>query len=240
MISIIIPTLNEAFVIGKTVNHLKSCKNHKIEVIISDGNSKDGTIEIAKRLADQVVVYEGVQRQTIAMARNSGAKVAHGDFLVFMDADVYIPDIDNFFTKILKNFENREMSAVCVEIKVQKEFETFSDRIIFSILAFTIYLQNNFFKFGGAPGEFQMIRSTAFALSGGYREDLVAGEDYEFFHRLSKKFGQTRFDYSLKVFHPGRRAHQIGWPRLLFQWWTNGIYIMLFGKSYSKVWKEIR
>jgi phosphoribosylamine-glycine ligase len=40
--------------------------------------------------------------------------------------------------------------------------------------------------------------------------------------------------------YPGRRAHKIGWPRLLFQWWTNGIYIMLFGKSYSKVWKEIR
>ena len=35
------------------------------------------------------------------------------------------------------------------------------------------------------------------------------------FRRLSK-IGETMIDPELTVLHSGRRAHQVGWPRLIF------------------------
>ena len=45
---------------------------------------------------------------------------------------------------------------------------------------------------------------------------------------------KKRLDPHLIMFHTGRRAHVIGWPRLLSQWFFNYISMMFFGKSYSK------
>ncbi len=240
MISIIIPTLNEATVIEKTLSNLRSAKKHHCEIIISDGGSTDATLEIAKKYADTVLVHDGSFRQTIAMGRNDGAKKAHGDFLLFMDSDVTIPGPDNFFDELLKTFENKKISAVGVYIKVLPEYASLSDKIIFCLLNWSLVLQNNFLGIGGAPGEFQVIRREVFETLHGYRQDLVAGEDYEFFFRISKKIGKTYFNRHLAVYHTGRRAHKVGWPRLLLEWWGNGVYIILFNRSRSKVWKEVR
>src|SRR5438874_2570272 len=51
MISIIIPTLDEEKVIGRTLSLLKSQLTIPHEIIVSDGASKDKTVEIAKKLA---------------------------------------------------------------------------------------------------------------------------------------------------------------------------------------------
>ena len=100
MLSIIIPTLNEEKSIEKTLQSIKELKDYDYEIIISDGKSKDKTVEIAKKYDAKVIVYEGTIRQTIGGGRNLGASIASGDFFVFLDADVTIPDINNFFKKV--------------------------------------------------------------------------------------------------------------------------------------------
>ncbi len=240
MISIIIPTLNEISVLEKTLTRLRLCVEHKLEIIVSDGGSKDGTIEIAKKYADVVLVHDGSYRQTIAMGRNDGARRAKGDFLLFIDADVLIPNPDLFFDEMLAIFQNHAVSAATVQIKVLPEYRTISDQVIFFLLACSLFIQNNFLGFGGAAGEFQMVRRSVFEKLGGYRQDLAAGEDYEFFHRVSKKSGKTYYNWGLSIFHTGRRAHKVGWPKLLSEWWLNGFSIIFFNRSWSTVWKEIR
>jgi len=69
MISFIIPTLCEESVIENTLQCINKYSGEK-EIIISDGNSQDKTIEIAKRYTDKIIVYKGEKRQTIGMARN--------------------------------------------------------------------------------------------------------------------------------------------------------------------------
>lgn len=54
------------------------------ELIVTDNNSTDGTGEIA-RTAGAMVVFE--PKNQIARARNAGAAVATGDWLLFIDAD---------------------------------------------------------------------------------------------------------------------------------------------------------
>jgi glycosyltransferase involved in cell wall biosynthesis len=240
MISIIIPTLNEEKVIGKTISSLQRLHGYDFEIIVSDGKSKDKTVEIAKSLGAQVVIYEGITRQTIGAGRNLGTSLASGEFFVFLDADVTIPDIDNFFKKTLNLFEkNKKIMALVVRQEVSPEVETFADKFFFTIVNYVYFMLNNILHFGGAGGEFQMIRASAFKDLGGFNEQLAAGEDNDMFQRLAKR-GRTRMLLSLKVIHMGRRAHKTGWPKLLFTWVTNWLSALLFNNSVSKVWEEIR
>jgi GT2 family glycosyltransferase len=100
-------------------------------------------------------------------------------------------------------------------------------------------LLNNIFGIGAAGGEFQMMSVEAFRKVGGFNEKLAAAEDMDLFRRLSK-MGRTRFEKRLTVYHTGRRAHTVGWPRLVWEWFTNSVSVWVFKRSASKEWKEIR
>lgn len=238
MISIIIPTLNEEKVILKTLQGLRGIPVPH-ELIISDAKSSDKTVFLAHPLADKVVIHNGEHRQTIAEGRNKGGYVASGDILLFLDADCTIPSPETFFPKMLAHFENQNIVALTVPYKVPPQVATRGDRIMESIVSTLFRISNNVFHNGRASGEFQMMRKSAFIKVGGYNEKLVVGEDIDMFSRLSK-IGRTYFDASVFIYHTGRRAHTIGWPRLLVLWLLNGFSVAIRGKSYSKEWKPIR
>ena len=86
MLSFIIPTLNEHQTIERTLRCLSGYSGDH-EIIVSDGNSSDDTVEICRRFTDRIVVHDEPRRQTIAEARNAGAAAARGNHLVFVDAD---------------------------------------------------------------------------------------------------------------------------------------------------------
>jgi hypothetical protein len=60
----------------------------------------------------------------------------------------------------------------------------------------------------------------------------------DLFWRLAK-IGKTKLHLGFNVYHTGRRAHKIGWPRLLWQWISNTITVFFFKRSDGE-WKEIR
>ena len=240
MISIIIPTLNEEKTLGNTLAKLRGRFSTPHEVIISDGKSSDRTVEIARAGADKVVAYDRPERQTIAQCRNDGARAAVGEFLVFLDADCTIPDPDVFFKKILAHFErDPELIAVNVAIRVLPEAETFADWAIYNLFNDYLWLMNNVLHVGMAAGEFQMMRTTAFKQVGGYNEKLVASEDIDLFARLSK-VGKVRYEKGLVIHHTGRRAHKIGWPKLLSLWIMNAVSMWFRKKAFVSEWKPIR
>ena len=79
-VTIIIPTLNEATCIARTLETLRG--QHPYEIIIADGGSTDGTLELA-RGADLVLAAPPGR----AVQMNSGAAVARGEHLLFLHAD---------------------------------------------------------------------------------------------------------------------------------------------------------
>lgn len=84
-ISVIIPTLNEAPGIVETLRQVRQAG--ECEILVVDGGSEDGTPELARPLADMVLLSErGRARQM-----NAGARAATGDVLVFLHADTRLP-----------------------------------------------------------------------------------------------------------------------------------------------------
>jgi rSAM/selenodomain-associated transferase 2 len=87
MISIIIPTLNEADIIASSLRDLLQ-RDGDFEVIVADGGSCDATACVVGRFAAVrlVTCSKGRGRQM-----NAGACVARGDILLFLHADTYLP-----------------------------------------------------------------------------------------------------------------------------------------------------
>lgn len=89
MISIVIPTLNEARSLPETLSHtLRAARGDDIELIVSDCGSRDGTQEFVRDQRLQLVCG-GMCR---AGALNAGAGMARGDVLLFLHADSLLPE----------------------------------------------------------------------------------------------------------------------------------------------------
>ncbi len=81
MISIIIPTLNEASTIMQTIDRVKSLSG-AYEILVIDGGSSDKTLEIA---SEHVLVFTSNKGRGNQM--NCGAQHARGDILWFLHSD---------------------------------------------------------------------------------------------------------------------------------------------------------
>jgi len=91
-VTILIPTLNEQEAIGKVIQEVRECGFKNILVV--DGHSSDGTVDIARGLGAQVVYQKGSGK---AMAIKTGLELVKTPYVLVMDGDgTYDPrDIEN-------------------------------------------------------------------------------------------------------------------------------------------------
>ena len=99
-VSIIVPTLNEAKCLGETLTYIQQLSPH--EVIVSDGGSVDGTLEIAAKFTENVVT--GPAGRSLQM--NAGARIATGDIFLFLHADNHIESAS--YEKMSHSMESSE------------------------------------------------------------------------------------------------------------------------------------
>jgi rSAM/selenodomain-associated transferase 2 len=86
VLSVIVPTLDEASVLPALLADLQPLRAGGAELIVCDGGSGDGTAEIAAPIADRVVLAPRGR----AAQLNAGARIARGDLLVFLHADTRV------------------------------------------------------------------------------------------------------------------------------------------------------
>jgi rSAM/selenodomain-associated transferase 2 len=86
-ISIVMPVLNEALLIGAALERLAPLRRRGAELIVADGGSGDGSAELARPRADRVI--ESARGRAAQM--NAGAAVAGGDLLLFLHVDSRLP-----------------------------------------------------------------------------------------------------------------------------------------------------
>jgi glycosyltransferase involved in cell wall biosynthesis len=243
--SVVIPTLDEEKRIGGLLARLSPelRRRHGLEVIVSDGGSADGTLATAECLADRVVRHAGPERQTIAAGRNAGAGVARAPVLLFFNADVRFPDdLDGFLDALLAAAE-RHGAATC-RVAVHPSEATLADRLILGGCD-VVFCAMNVLRLGMGRGECHAVRRSVFHAVGGYDPTLVAGEDFDLYRRIARwgrrtGAARTHFLWGWTLWEDPRRYRHLGYTRTLAQWFSNTVSVILFGRSYSRIWEPVR
>ena len=239
--SIIIPTLNEEKLLPnflKQISNPEFKKKYDYEIIISDGGSKDQTVEIARKYSDIVKIHSANKKQNIAEGRNIGASCANTDIFIFFNGDIIIPDVDYFFNYVESRFLTSNYLAMTCMVKVFPEEEILADKIFQTI--YNMYFRFlNFIGIGMGRGECQVIKKEIFYRFNGYDEKLAAGEDFDLYKRIRKK-GKILFSKDLIIFESPRRFRTLGYKNVTWVWIKNGLSVLFRGKAISKEWEQIR
>jgi glycosyltransferase involved in cell wall biosynthesis len=183
-ISIVIPAFNEERLLGESLAQIKSAataftqRGWETELIVCDNNSTDRTAEIA-RAAGATVVFEPVNQ--IARARNSGAAVATGDWLVFVDADSH-PNA-GLFSDVAGQIISGKCLAGGVTIRLDEK------HFVAGLITFAWNRASRLLKL--LAGSFIFCDAAAFRQIGGFSNEFYAAEELELARRLKKLARET-------------------------------------------------
>ncbi|CEK31312.1 glycosyl transferase [[Clostridium] sordellii] len=114
-VSIIVPVYNVKPYLNKCMDTLVNQTLNEIEIIVVNDGSTDGSIDIIKKYKEKypnkiVVIDKG--NEGVGEARNSGIKIAKGEYLGFVDSDDYIET--NMFEVLYKNAKDKNSDiAIC-------------------------------------------------------------------------------------------------------------------------------
>ena len=239
--SIIIPTLNEEKLLPNLLKQLTNpslINKYDYEIIISDGGSKDKTVELAQSFSELIKVHIDRNKQNIALGRNEGFRFSIGDILIFLNGDILLEDEEKFFEYIEKRFVESSYAAMTCKVKVFKDEEKISD-IIFHAIYNTYFCLLNIIGVGMGRGECQVIRRKFFEIVNGNNINLSAGEDFDLFKRI-RKHGKILFANDLCIYESPRRYRKLGYSGVTWSWIKNSISIIFKNKSLSKEWEQVR
>ena len=214
----------------------------RAELIVSDGGSSDGTLDIAREHADHVVVHSEERKQTIAEGRNQGAWAARGDVIVFINGDTIPANLEEF-TACLIDFADRRgryarASALACPVRFRPEEEKLADKAFHTFYNSYVNLLLGL-RIGAGRGECQVVRRDIFNQVEGYRKELAAGEDFDLLARIGVR-ARVQFAREMLVFESPRRFRKFGYFRVLFSWTINALSVLLRGRSSSDEWEPVR
>ncbi len=244
LISVVIPIYKEEKILESTLvrytNDIR--KKYNIELIVSDGGSKDKSVKIAEKYADKIFIHTEQRRQTIPEGRNKGAELAKGKVIVFINGDTYPENVDTFFDFITKWINDcsycGKYPALATRVFVPENDVRLSDKIFYNFFNHYVAFLN-IIGIGMGRGECQIVTKEIFEKVGGYNATLPAGEDFDLFRRIAK-IAKTQYVSQITVIESPRRFRKIGYLKVLYNWTINGLSVMLSGKAKDKEWEAIR
>jgi len=232
MITVIIPTLNEEKYIGRLLEQLKKQKYAPLEIIVVDADSDDKTLRVLKKYTG-IKVIKTKERNT-SYQRNLGAKKAKGELLVFIDADMRLPN--NFFMHIINQSMQHCVGGYC-KVKVHPSEAWLRDKLFVDGIHYFLRVVN-MIVFVGFRGGCIIARKSVFDSIGGFNEHLHIAEDVDLLKRLHKK-GKIAY-ISRPVYESPRRYHQQGHLSVLWQWTKGGVRRVFHGKAHKQSYKAHR
>ncbi|MBE7548661.1 putative succinoglycan biosynthesis protein ExoA [Candidatus Kuenenia stuttgartiensis] len=238
-VTIIMPIRNEASFINRSLGSVlaQDYPHNLVEVIIVDGMSDDGTMEIVQSIINNysqtkdnnvpspihspITLIDNPSR-IVPTGLNSAIRHARGDIIIRVDGHAIIDtDYVQQCVKVLK-----DTGAECVGGPMVTVGETW--------LACVISLaQSSFFGVGGVAFRtgrrqgcyvdtvaFGAYRRNVFNRIGGFDEELVRNQDDEFNFRLTQSGGKIRMDPSIRSVYYSRSSLRGLWK----QYFQYGFY----------------
>lgn len=225
-VSVVIPAYNEATYIDRLLESLSKQDFKPFEVIVSDAQSNDGTQEVVASFKTKLdVKFVESPPRGPAHGRNLGAAKASGEWLVFLDADVDLPD-PTFIRRLLEKTKAKGWSTSSAQLKVMPGSllgKIGHNQAYMNLMAHT---RHPIFQ-----GYCMFTKREVFKKLGGFDERIRYGEDNDYATRAAPYgFGFVKGLYYLV---DPRRYQQEG-VKLLFKNMSHELYRLTHGFSFEK------
>lgn len=217
-VSAIIPTYKRSSDVGKAIRSVCQQTLEDIEVIVVDDNSPESderrkTKELVNNIIkeDSRVIYiEHPKNMNGSVARNSGIKIASGEYISFLDDDdEYLPEKLQKQYDAMKNLPENYGGCVvdCLILRNGQIVKTLS-----------VDGQNNALKevlsctYNMGSGSNLFVKSEIVKEIGGFDESLLRHQDYDFLVRFFMKYDM--FKLSEPLFSIEQRSDHLNTPNL--------------------------
>lgn len=206
-ISVCIPVLNGAARLPDCLRSLRALDypQDRIEIVIADGGSTDGTQDIARSFGAKVLDNPG---KTVAAGRNVSFAEADGDFIASTDDDCVVPS--DWACRAVDAFETADIAAVGGISLLPDASEPWPEaaNYIFRLASHGGHsVQADYLEPGDVedlPGCNVIYRRDVTRKVGAFDEGLVTAEDVDFHLRLKAEGQRLRTAPGLFVWHHKR------------------------------------
>jgi len=212
-ISVIIPTLNEEESIETCLRSVRSQTVSDFELILSDGESDDKTVDASRRYVDKIIVSSN---RGIGTQQNLGAKFAEGEVLVFIHADTIVGE--SLLEEISGATNDGYIGGGCV---VRTVGEGYKCKLFDEAIKLINVILNPFNIL--CTGEVLFFRKDVFMKNEGFRD--VFFEDADMLLR-ARDDGKLKLLKSTVV-TSGRRFREGFWKKMIFEWVPYAILTLL-------------
>lgn len=200
-VSVVIPTYNREQLIARSVKSVLSQTYQDFEIIIVDDASTDNTEEVVSSFNDERIRYvRHEENRGEAAARNTGIKVARGDYIAYQDSD------DEWFPeKLARQIELLEDVSPDVGVIYTGFWKTKNHRRTYIPFSWVGRKNGDIHKellkgnFIGSP--VVLIKKECFSEVGLFDERLRNLVDWEMWIRISKHYHFSCVDEPLVVAH---------------------------------------
>lgn len=222
MLSIVIITKNEQDYLPRLLESIRTQSfNGEFEIIVSDAQSTDKTREIATIYGCKIV-----DGGLPAVGRNNGAKVAKGDILLFLDADIILSVY--FLEKNIEEMEKRGLDvATPTNVPLSPKL---IDHFLYGFYNRLILFCQTFLPLAG--GFCIFCKKDLFEKVNGFDEKIVMAEDHDFVRRAGK-IGKFRILKSVPCLNDVRRLDKEGRLKLVGKYMYGAYHYVFKGNMYK-------
>ena len=196
-ISVITPTYNRAHILKRAIESVLVQNDPNIEYIIVDDCSTDNTESLIEKYHNENIIYIKLDVNIgNAGARNVGVKVAHGQYIAFLDSD------DEFEINALKIFRNTLRSNPHLDYAFGT-FKVLEEKT--NTVKIHKWIPNSEVSFledlriGTGCGLF--VNKKCFDIVGFFDENLRVAVDTDWLIRLDRKYRYTLIDDNIIIVH---------------------------------------
>lgn len=226
-VSVLAPCRNEVGHIERAVNSVLQSDYpiDRMEVLVLDGMSDDGTRELVERLAaedDRVKLIDNPGR-IVPTAMNIGIAEAKGEFIVRIDC--HTDFATDYVSKCIEVLQRTEVDNVGGYMKTLPGDDTSTAKAIASASMSRFGVGNSAFRVGGQECEVDTVPFGAFKKEhlkkiGLYDERLVRNQDIELNSRIRSNGGKIIISPEIKLSYYNRATYKGIWQ----QSFNNGLW----------------
>jgi glycosyltransferase involved in cell wall biosynthesis len=185
LFSIIIPVFNRASTVCSTIESVLNQAYKDFEIIlVDDGSSDEIEKNVSNYIAENAVIFHAQPNSGVSAARNKGASLSKGQYLIFLDSD------DHVTQNWLSDFENK-INLLNPDI-IYCGINRLKENILVEYTSpLDPYKDGK--SFGNViPGSF-CTKRTFFNKIGGYDDNLAYGENTELSFRIKMENPSVEF-----------------------------------------------